>query len=56
VAPELARPGVVPGQLPADEAFRSTAGFHGDDFKVECPAGSGIEATLWTSRPISLID
>ena len=39
---ELARPGVVPGEL-ADRSSRSSQYHHyyGDDFKVECPTGSG---------------
>ncbi len=29
------------------EALQKHHYFHGDDFKVECPTGSGHEATLW---------
>ena len=38
---QLARPDLVPGQLPVIESLQKFHHYYGDDFKVECPTGSG---------------
>ena len=52
---ELARAGLVPGELSCSSSrCRSFITIYGDDFKVECPTGSGNMMNLWeVSQEIS---
>ena len=43
---ELARADLDAGQLPADRVAAPFHHYYGDDFKVECPTGSGSMMTL----------
>ena len=44
---ELARAGLVPVNFLLIEALQKFHHYYGDDFKVECPTGSGNMLTLW---------
>ena len=44
---QLARSGLDAGKFPADPRTVDLYSFYGDEFKVECPTGSGRYMTLF---------